>query len=60
MSNDGEKIIQYFTTSKLRENCHRFLSYGTADIDNMDLNFNRIELYENQNLRNYVLLSPSN
>jgi hypothetical protein len=34
MSNiDGEEIIEYHPRPRLKENCHQFLRYGTANID---------------------------
>jgi hypothetical protein len=30
---DGEEVIEYLITSKLRDNCHKFKEYGTVDID---------------------------
>jgi hypothetical protein len=37
MSNvDGEEIIEYLQSSRLRENCPKFLKYGTANIDDID------------------------
>lgn len=33
---DGEEIIQYFTSSKLKDNCHIFIKYGIASIDEID------------------------
>ena len=38
MSNvDGEEIIEYTLNTKLTKNCHKFLQYGTADIDDSSL-----------------------
>ncbi len=33
---DGEEIIEYQPKPRLRENCHKFLKYGTANIDDID------------------------